>query len=39
MGKVLYYDKFDWVLFGNASMVIGIDEITETKYCTWANKA
>jgi len=27
MSKVLYYDKFDWVLFGNASMVIGMDEI------------
>jgi len=38
MGKVLYYDKFDWVLFGNASMVIGMDEITEKKYCTRANR-
>jgi len=27
MGKVLYYDKFDWVLFGNTSMVIGMDKI------------
>ena len=38
MGKVFYYDKFDWVLFGNASMVIGMDEITGKKYCTRANR-
>ena len=38
MGKVLYYDKFDWVLFGNASMVIGMDEMIGKKYCSRANR-
>jgi len=38
MGKALYYRKFDWVLFGNASIVIGMDEITGKKYCTRANR-
>jgi len=38
MSKALYYDKFDWVLFGNASMVTGMKEMTGKKYCTRANR-